>query len=125
MLFAYGSHVGTSGLGNVYAGDGGSSVYALGASVCPLRQAHPVGCIDALSLYVRNAAKWLSLVAFVFACVAMLGGFVVCAAGYGMKAAAEANRRRQSIGGALASAPPPPPTTMQMRGANTAGFSLV
>lgn len=51
--------------------------------LCTPKEAYPMGCYDALALYVRNAAKWLSLFSFGFACIAMLGGFVGCAASYG------------------------------------------
>lgn len=43
---------------------------------------HPIGCITALEQYVRNATKWLTWSAFVFACLAILSAFIACATDY-------------------------------------------
>lgn len=43
---------------------------------------HPIGCIAALEQYVRNATKWLTWCAFVFACLAILCAFIACATDY-------------------------------------------
>lgn len=99
---------------------------ALQRSTCSVEEAYAIGCNEALAAYVRNAAKWLSLFAFGFACIAMLGGFVACAAGYGLNGgqafrrsasrdrtpATMANANRTLIG--LPSAPPSTMTNAAM-----------
>lgn len=65
------------------------------ANECTVRHAHPMGCVDALSAYMRSVSRYLSLAAFTFGCVAMMGCFVSCATAYGFIGGAKSPNVRQ------------------------------
>lgn len=54
------------------------------SNACSLPNAHRAGCVDALSAYMKSISRYLSLTAFSFGCIAMMGSFISCATGYGI-----------------------------------------
>lgn len=111
-----------SGVTVVNGFGGYEDVYAFGyggpdgvtSTVCTTGQAHRVGCIEALSTYARQVTKWLGVVAFAFACVAILGVFVSCASSISENGRGR-ERARNAVVIAVASAPPAQAAMRPMR----------
>lgn len=81
---------------------------------CPQpARVHENGCIQTLTLVVRSTAKWLTVCSFVFACLAVVAGFVACARNLGPIGERVRSHRAQRLATQAVAMEPPgdaPPT---------------